>query len=225
MKPRALVACEYSGRVRDALTRAGFDAWSVDLLPSEAPGQHLQCNVLDVLDQGWDLLIAHPPCTDLAISGARWFPEKIADGRQGSALDFVRQLLAAPIRFKAIENPKSVISRYIRPADQIIQPWMFGHGETKETHFWLQNLPQLVPTFVVDGRKPVVHHMPPGSDRWKNRSRTYQGIADAIGQQWGAHVIRALSAGYLNTLSADFQLSLFSFSQPGQSAQLSPCEV
>jgi hypothetical protein len=225
MKPRALVACEYSGRVRDALAAVGFDAWSVDLLPTERPGQHLQCDVLEVLDQVWDLLIAHPPCTDLATSGARWFPDKIADGRQARALDFVRTLLAAPIRFKAIENPKSVISRFIRPADQIVQPWMFGHGETKETHFWLQNLPFLVPTCLVEGRAPVVHHMAPGPDRWKQRSRTYQGIADAIGQQWGGHVIRALRDGFADVLSADFQLPLFPISQPGQPAQRPPREV
>jgi hypothetical protein len=211
--------------VRDALSLAGFDAWSVDLLPTERPGQHLQCDVLEVLDQGWDLLIAHPPCTDLATSGARWFPEKIADGRQARALDFVRTLLAAPIRFKAIENPKSVISRFIRPADQIIQPWMFGHGETKETHFWVQNLPFLIPTHVVEGRAPVVHHMAPGPDRWKQRSRTYQGIADAIGHQWGGHVIRALRYGFADVLSVDFQLPLFPISQPGQPAQRPPREV
>ncbi len=192
-QPTALVACEFSGRVRDALTRAGFYAVSCDLLPSETEGEHIQGDVLDVLDWGWDLLIAHPPCTDLATSGARWFPEKIADGRQARALEFVRQLLAAPIRFKALENPKSVISSQIRKPDQIIQPWMFGHGERKETHFWLQNLPFLVPTEIVAGREPTVHHMAPGPDRWKNRSRTYQGIADAIAAQWGKHVMDQLT--------------------------------
>lgn len=185
-QPTALVACEFSGRVRDALTRAGFYAVSCDLLPSETEGEHIQGDVLEVVGWGWDLLIAHPPCTDLATSGARWFPEKIADGRQERALDFVRELLAAPIPFKALENPKSVISSRIRKPDQIIQPWMFGHGERKETHFWLQNLPLLVPTEIVEGREPTVHHMAPGPDRWKNRSRTYQGIADAIAAQWGA---------------------------------------
>ncbi|WP_314409636.1 DNA cytosine methyltransferase [Pseudomonas kuykendallii] len=190
----ALVACEYSGRVRDALTAIGFYAVSCDLLPSETEGEHIQGNVLDVLDWGWDLLIAHPPCTDLATSGARWFPAKIADGRQARALEFVRTLLKAPIRFKALENPKSIISGQIRKADQIVQPWMFGHGETKETHFWLDGLPLLTPTDVVDGRSPVVHHMAPGPDRWKNRSRTYQGIADAIADQWGRYVLRQLAA-------------------------------
>jgi len=197
MKPRALVACEYSGRVRDALTRVGFHAVSCDLLPSETEGHHIQGDVFDVIDLGWDLLIAHPPCTDLATSGARWFPEKIADGRQARALDFVRNLLASPIPFKALENPKSVISTHIRKPDQIIQPWQFGHGEVKATCWWLQNLPPLVPTQIVDGRSPVVHHMAPGPDRWKNRSRTYQGVADAIAQQWGLYVIQALAGGPL----------------------------
>ena len=193
-QPTALIACEYSGRVRDALTAMGFYAVSCDLLPSETEGEHIQGDVLDVLDWGWDLLIAHPPCTDLATSGARWFPAKIADGRQARALNFVRVLLKAPIRFKALENPKSVISSHIRKPDQIVQPWMFGHGETKETHFWLENLPPLMSTDIVDGRSPVVHHMAPGPDRWKNRSRTYQGIADAIADQWGRHVIEQLSS-------------------------------
>lgn len=191
-QPTALVACEFSGRVRDALARVGFYAVSCDLLPTEQDGEHFQGNVLDLLDWGWDLLIAHPPCTDLATSGARHFAAKIADGRQARALDFVRTLLAAPIRFKALENPKSVISSHIRKPDQIVQPWMFGHGERKETHFWLQNLPKLQPTDIVDGREPVVHYMAPGPDRWKNRSRTYQGIADAMAEQWGRYVIEQL---------------------------------
>lgn len=193
-QPTALIACEYSGRVRDALTAMGFHAVSCDLLPSETEGKHIQGDVLGILDWGWDLLIAHPPCTDLATSGARWFPAKIADGRQARALNFVRALFNAPIRFKALENPKSVISSQIRKPDQIIQPWMFGHGETKETHFWLEGLPPLTPTDIVDGRSPVVHHMAPGPDRWKNRSRTYQGIAEAIADQWGRHVIEQLSS-------------------------------
>ncbi|WP_301362209.1 DNA cytosine methyltransferase [Stutzerimonas nitrititolerans] len=213
-QPTALVACEFSGRVRDALTRAGFYAVSCDLLPSETEGEHIQGDVLEVLDWGWDLLIAHPPCTDLATSGARWFPEKIADGRQARALDFVRTLLAAPIPFKALENPKSVISSRIRKPDQIIQPWMFGHGERKETHFWLQNLPLLVPTEIVDGREPTVHHMAPGPDRWKNRSRTYQGIADAIATQWGGYV--------LSQLASPTRPVLVQGRAPGSSDQASP---
>lgn len=208
MKPRALVACEYSGRVRDALTRVGFHAVSCDLLPSESEGLHIQGDVLDVLNDGWDLLIAHPPCTDLATSGARWFPEKIADGRQAFALDFVRTLLDAPVRFKALENPKSVISRHIRKPDLIVQPWMFGHGEVKETHFWLQNLPPLVPVNVVSGRSPVVHFMAPGPDRWKNRSRTYQGIADAIANQWGRYVLDVLSGSQPLVFSQQLELAV-----------------
>lgn len=191
-QPTALVACEFSGRVRDALTAVGFYAVSCDLLPSETDGEHIQGDVLEVLDWGWDLLIAHPPCTDLAVSGARHFPAKIADGRQQRALEFVRQLMAAPVPYKALENPKSIISTQIRKPDQIIQPWMFGHGERKETHFWLENLPKLQSTDIVEGRAPVVHYMGPGSDRWRNRSRTYQGVADAIAQQWGGHVKEAL---------------------------------
>ena len=191
-QPTALVACEFSGRVREALTRVGFYAVSCDLLPTEQDGEHYEGDVLDLLDWGWDLLIAHPPCTDLATSGARHFPAKIADGRQGRALDFVRKLLGAPIRYKALENPKSVISSQIRKPDQIVHPWMFGHGERKETHFWLENLPKLEPTDIVEGRAPVVHYMGPGPDRWKNRSRTYQGIADAMAEQWGRYVIEQL---------------------------------
>lgn len=208
MKPRALVACEYSGRVREALRAVGFDAWSVDLLPTEQPGQHMQCDVLQVLDMDWDLMIAHPPCTDLATSGARHFAEKIADGRQERSLDFVRQLLAAPIPYKALENPKSVISSRIRRADQIIQPRMFGHGETKETHLWLQGLPLLHPTHVVEGRAPVVHHMAPGPDRWKNRSRTYPGIAVAMAEQWGPFILERLRHRLEPLRLVNHQLSL-----------------
>lgn len=196
MKPRALIACEYSGRVRDAFTRAGFEAVSCDYLPSETEGPHIQGDVLNVLNQGWDVLIAFPPCTDLAISGARHFPAKIADGRQARSLDFVRALMRAPIRFKALENPVSVISTHICKPDQTIQPWQFGHGETKRTCLWLESLPLLVPTKIVPGRAPVIHHMAPGPDRWKNRSRTYQGIAHAMADQWGSYVLYALSSGF-----------------------------
>lgn len=182
---RVLVACEYSGRVREAFKARGHDAWSCDLLPTEQAGQHYQCPVEDVLYQQWDLLIAHPPCTDLAVSGARHFAAKRADGRQQRALDFVRLLLNSDIERIALENPVSVISSEIRKPDQIIQPWQFGHGETKATCLWLKNLPKLTPTNIVEGRAAVVHHMPPSPDRWKNRSRTYQGIADAMAAQWG----------------------------------------
>ena len=180
-----LVACEFSGQVRDAFTRAGHFAVSCDLLPSDRPGRHFTGDVRRILHLGWDLMVAHPPCTHLAVSGARWFAEKRAE--QEEALDFVRCLLAAPIRRIALENPVSVISSRIRKPDQIIQPWMFGHGETKATCFWLKNLPPLVPTKVVTGREPRVHFASPGPDRWKERSETLPGIAAAMAGQWGAH--------------------------------------
>ena len=182
---RVLVACEYSGRVRDAFLARGHDAMSCDLLPTDAPGPHYQGDVFDIIGNGWDLMIAHPPCTDLAVSGARHFAAKIADGRQQRALDFVRALLDAPIERIALENPISVISSKIRKPDQIIQPWQFGHGETKATCLWLKILPPLVPTDIVDGREARVHRMPPSADRWKKRSETYLGIAEAMASQWG----------------------------------------
>jgi site-specific DNA-cytosine methylase len=185
---RVLVACEYSGVVRDAFRARGHDAWSCDLLPGEShawPLHHIRGDVLAILDDGWDLMIAHPPCTDLAVSGARWFPQKRADGRQQAALDFVRALLDAPIPRIALENPVSVISSHIRKPDQIIQPWQYGHGEVKATCLWLKGLPLLVPSDIVDGRVPRVHHMAPGPDRWKDRSRTLPGIAAAMADQWG----------------------------------------
>lgn len=186
---RVLIACEYSGAVRRAFRARGFDAWPCDLLPAEdASPHHVQGDVLAVLHDGWDVMIAHPPCTDLAVSGARHFAAKIADGRQAAALDFVRALMAAPIRHKAIENPVSVISSNIRKPDQVIQPWQFGHGETKATCLWLQDLPRLKPTNIVDGREARIHKMPPGPNRWKERSRTYAGVADAMAAQWGDYV-------------------------------------
>lgn len=185
---RVLVACEYSGRVRDAFAARGWDAMSCDILPTDVPGNHYQGDVRDVLDDGWDLMVSHPPCTDLAVSGARWFKEKRADGRQQRALDFVRLLLDAPIRHIALENPVSVISSQVRKPDQIVQPWQFGHGETKATCFWLKNLPTLRPTDVVEGREMKCWKLPPSEDRWKIRSTTYQGIADAMAAQWGSYV-------------------------------------
>lgn len=198
-QPRALVACEFSGRVRDALTRVGFHAVSCDLLPSETEGEHVQGDVCELLDLGWDLLIAHPPYIDLAASGACHFAAKIADGRQGRALDFVRTLLAAPIRFKALESPRSVISTQIRKPDQIVRPWMFGYGERREIHLWLENLPKLQPTCIVHERDPDARYMvpvpapAPGPERWKSLCRTYQGIADAMADQWGRYVIDQLA--------------------------------
>lgn len=182
---RVLVACEFSGVVRDAFAALGHDAWSCDLLPSETPGQHIRKDVLGVIDNGWDLMIAHPPCTHLAVSGARWFKDK--EEEQAGSLAFVIALLNAPIPRIALENPVSIISTRIRKPDQYIQPWMFGHGETKATCLWLKNLPKLVPTDIVDGRVPRVHYASPGPERWKERSRTLRGIADAMASQWGDH--------------------------------------
>jgi site-specific DNA-cytosine methylase len=184
-KLKVLVACEYSGRVRDAFIARGHYAMSCDLLPTEQDGPHYQGDVRDVIGHGWDLMIAHPPCTHLAVSGARHFEAKRADGRQQAALDFVRMLMDAPIPMIAIENPVSIISSAIRKPDQIIQPWQYGHGETKATCLWLKGLPLLTPTQIVSGREARVHRMPPSPDRWKERSRTYQGIADAMADQWG----------------------------------------
>lgn len=181
---RVLVACEFSGVVRDAFIRAGHDAVSCDLLPSESDfGPHIQGDVLEVIGEDWDMMIAHPPCTNLAVSGARWFKDKQAE--QAEALGFVRALLEAPIPRIALENPISIISSRIRKPDQIIQPWQFGHGETKATCLWLKALPLLTPTDVVEGRESRIHRLPPSPDRWKIRSRTFDGIAAAMADQWG----------------------------------------
>ncbi len=180
---KVLVACEYSGVVRDAFMRRGHDAMSCDLLPTESPGPHYQGDVLDIIGDNWDLMIAHPPCTHLAVSGARWFKDKQPE--QAAALEFVRQLLAAPIPRIALENPVSIISSRIRKPDQVIQPYQFGHRDTKKTCLWLKGLPPLMWTHLTDGRDDTIHKMPPGPDRWKNRSRTYAGIAEAMAGQWG----------------------------------------
>ena len=193
---RVLVACEYSGRVRQAFRERGHDAWSCDLLPAEDSQEfHMQCDVRDVpmaYGDTWDLMIAHPPCTHLAVSGARWFKDKAAE--QSEALEFVRWLMDVPVHRICIENPVSIISSAIRPADQVIQPWQFGEGEVKTTCLWLKNLPKLIPTHkeggdlftdaAPDGRVQRCWLMPPGPDRWKERSRTYQGIANAMAAQW-----------------------------------------
>jgi len=180
---KVLVACEFSGAVRDAFIANGHDAMSCDLLPTDVPGPHHEGDVLDILGNGWDIMIAHPPCTHLAVSGARWFKDKVEE--QKEALEFVKLLLDAPIPKIALENPISIISSKIRKPDQIVQPWQFGHGETKATCLWLKNLPKLVPTDIVDGREPKVHMLPPSADRWKLRSLTYSGIAKAMADQWG----------------------------------------
>jgi site-specific DNA-cytosine methylase len=180
---RVLVACEFSGIVREAFAKQGHDAWSCDLLDTEIPRKHIKGDVLEILDQGWDLMIAHPPCTHLAVSGARWFKNKRKE--QKEAIEFFLSLADTPIGKICIENPIGIMStRFMKPS-QIIQPWQFGHGETKATCLWLKNLPLLKPTNIVGGREAKVHKMPPSIDRWKNRSRTYQGIADAMAEQWG----------------------------------------
>jgi len=191
---RVLVACEFSGTVRRAFRALGHDAYSCDLLPAEDNSPfHLKCDALAALDfNDWELLIAHPPCTHLAVSGARWFAEKQAE--QAAALAFVRALLDAPVPRIALENPISIISSRIRKPDQIIQPWQFGHGETKATCLWLKGLPLLQPTDIVSGREARVHKMPPSQNRWKERSRTFVGIAAAMAQQWGGSYELQLTA-------------------------------
>lgn len=182
---KVAVICEFSGVVRDAFTNAGHDAISFDLLPSETPGKHIQGDIKEFDRDYWkqfDLAICHPPCTFLAVSGARWFKDR--KPQQKEALEFVRYLMDLPIDKIAIENPVSVISSQIRKPDQIIQPWQFGHGETKKTCLWLKGLPQLKPTDIVEGRESRIHHMSPGKDRGKKRSITYKGIAEGM-TQWG----------------------------------------
>ena len=182
---KILIACEFSQIVTKAFRDRGHEAFSCDILPTEGnPDWHIQGDVLEILDQGWDLMIGHPPCQHLAVSGARWFKDKRSE--TADALEFVRMLMGAPIQKICIENPISLISSRIRKPDQIIQPWQFGHGETKATCLWLKNLPLLTPTNIVDGRKGRVHREPPGPNRWKNRSRTYPGIAQAFANIWGA---------------------------------------
>ena len=182
---RVLVACEYSGTVRDAFIKAGHDAMSCDLFPTDIPGPHYQGDVRDVIDYPWDLMIAHPPCTDLSVSGARHFKAKRIDGRQQASVSFFLGLAKCGIPRIAIENPVCIISSLWRKADQVIQPWQYGHGETKATCLWLKNLPPLVPTNIVEGRDNRIWKMPPSPDRWKQRSKTFQGIADAMAAQWG----------------------------------------
>jgi len=179
---RVIVACEFSGIVRDAFIKAGHDATSCDLLPTESKGPHLQCDILDVDLAQYDLMIAHPPCTHLAASGARWFKGK--QKQQQEALDFIEFLLNAPINKIALENPVGIISTQIKKPTQIIQPWQFGHGETKATCLWLKSLPKLKPTNIVSGRASRIHRMSKSKNRWKLRSLTYQGIANAMASQW-----------------------------------------
>ena len=180
---KVLVACEFSGVVRDAFTRAGHDATSCDLLETESVGKHHRGDVREILEAGWDLMIAHPPCTYLAASGARWWKDRKHE--QEDAISFVRTLLEAPIPRIALENPIGILSTRIRPPDQIIQPWMFGHPESKATCLWLKRLPPLMDTLVDEKREARVHRESPGKDRWKRRSRTLPGIASAMAMQWG----------------------------------------
>lgn len=188
---RVLVACEYSGRVRDAFRSRGHDAMSCDLLPTDAPGPHYQGDVRDILQEGWDLMIYHPPCTRLTNSGVRWLHERNLWDEMRESAEFFRCLLDAPIPRKAGENP--IPHRYAldiigRMYDQIIQPWQFGHGETKATCLWLTNLPPLRPTAPVEGREQRVWKLPPSEDRWKLRSLTYPGVAAAMADQWGGEL-------------------------------------
>ena len=196
---KILVACEYSGRVRDAFRAAGHDAWSCDLLPCDAdPAYHIQGDIVPLLGQGWDLMVAHPPCTYLCSSGLHW--NKRVDGRQAkteAALDFVRTLLSCPIPRVAIENPVGCISTRIRKPDQTIQPWQFGHDASKATCLWLKGLPLLRPGAIISPRMVAgrprwanqtdsgQNRLGPSTDRWKIRSETYSGIATAMAQQWG----------------------------------------
>ena len=180
---KVLIACEFSGRVRDAFRRLGHDAISCDLLPTEAAGPHYQGDVRDILNEPFDLMVAHPPCTHLAVSGARWFKDKQEE--QKEALEFVRLLLDAPVPRIALENPVSIISTRIRKPDQIAQPWMFGDPFSKATCLWLHNLAPLTPTNIVQEREQKVWREPPHPDRWKRRSRTYPGFAEAMASQWG----------------------------------------
>lgn len=187
---KVLVACEYSAVVRSAFEARGHYAMSCDLLPTDVPGLHYQGDILDLLDEHWDLMIAHPPCTHLASSGARWFKDKQVE--QAEAVEFVKTLLNAPIEMIALENPIGVLSSKVRKPDQIVQPWMFGHPETKATCLWLKGLPLLVPTNNVKKEMEAlpakdrhrVHYMSPGPDRWKARSTTYAGLAEAMAEQW-----------------------------------------
>ena len=186
-KLKVLIGCEYSGTVRDAFIAAGHDAMSCDLLSTDVPGPHYQGDIFDVIDYPWDIAIFHPPCTDLAVSGARHFSDKWVDGRQAASASFFMRLQRASshIPKTATENPVCIMSSLWRKPDQVVQPWQYGHGETKATCLWLKNLPLLKPTNVVDGRDDRIHKMPPSADRWKLRSTTYAGIAEAMAKQWG----------------------------------------
>jgi hypothetical protein len=192
---KVLIACEYSGRVRDEFLKLGHEAMSCDLLPTDASGPHYQGDVRDVLDYPWDMMIAHPPCTDLAVSGAAWFAKKRMAGQQQASASFFMMLAKSDIPKIVIENPVCVMSSLWRKPDQTIQPWMFGHMEQKATCLWLKNTPPLAPTNIVKdemmllpkNQRERLHYLPPSEDRWKLRSETYLGIAQAMASQWGRH--------------------------------------
>lgn len=184
---RVLIGCEYSGVVRDAFTALGHDAMSCDILETEAPGKHYKGGIFDVIDYPWDLAIFHPPCTHLSVSGSRHFEAKRLDGRQqqGASFFMALQRRSSHIPMTATENPVCIMSSLWRKPDQVIQPWWFGHGETKATCLWLKGLPNLIPSNIVEGRENRIHKMPPSAERGKLRSITYKGIADAMANQWG----------------------------------------
>ena len=181
---KVIVACEFSGTVRDAFISQGHEAISCDILPTESPGPHILGDIKEVDLSQYDLMIAHPPCTHLAVSGAARFKYKVKE--QAEALDFVRWLMDAPVPMIAVENPVSVISTKIRKPDQIIHPWEYGHPEEKTTCIWLKGLPKLQATSVLPGKHPnKMYWLSPSKDRWKLRSKTFTGIAEAMAQQWG----------------------------------------
>lgn len=182
---KILIACEYSGKVRDAFINRGHDAVSCDILPTESEGPHYQGDVMDIICDKWGMIIAFPPCTHLSSSGARWWPEKQKDGRQQAAIDFFMMFANHPCDKKAIENPVGIMSSIYKKPDQIIQPWQFGHGEVKTTCLWMYGLPKLQSTDIVPGREQKCWKMAPSKYRAKLRSKTYQGIADAMAEQWG----------------------------------------
>ena len=205
MKPKVLVACEYSGTVRDAFASIGWEAWSCDLLPSETPGRHIQGDVSELLSERWDLIVAHPPCTYLCASGMHWTARGLRDPQlTEDAVAFVKQILESPCKHIAVENPVGILSTRIRKPDGYIQPWQFGHPESKKTGLWLKELPMLRSTEVLPKPAPGVweNQTPSGQnklsrtkDRWAKRSRTYPGIAKAMAEQWGAHVLQSKGAG------------------------------
>jgi hypothetical protein len=188
---KVFVGGEYSGIIRDAFIRKGHEAVSCDFLDTEKAGPHYKGDLFDLIDYPWDLAIFHPPCTDTAVSGAKHFEQKKLDGRQYKSVAFFMQIVrrSEHIPRVCIEHPVSIMSSLWRKPDQVIQPWQFGHGETIATCLFLKGLPVLKPTKIVDGREPKVHFMPPGPERWKDRSRTYAGIGEAMADQWGSEGI------------------------------------